>query len=463
MNQRFFKRKLARLIMVIAVFCLSVPFLPGGTPNADAKKGFPAETPLWIGPSHPDVRPDMNFAYPDTGAIYWSGMLTIPEGATVELLCQYPHARYMSINSYDAETGMPTDSLHDVQTVPDPGSENPFLPGAKRATVRDRNFTLTLLNEFPPDNWEDRLPNTLYAKGESAQDGSLALIWRIYVPDKNMGWTGGVSLPIPRVILADGTMLDEESSYAALNISDDFVPPKFMDEATYGYLRSGAAWHPTAGPLPEYFPATNPADWIKCFDIPHLLTTWYYGLYLPTPPYGVAQYANLDNQYMTVLLNRNYGNIVVLRGKAPIAPKTYRHDPFMDGDVEVRYWSITTNESFVTTSVVDGVYDEQIPLDDDGYYTIVVSREEDRPINAYERYGVKWLDWGDNGDAAGNLDDGMLIYRHMLASPNFEYAIQKVDEILTEEAVMGEYFPETQYMSKEEFEALGNNPGLYLD
>ena len=131
--------------------------------------------------------------------------------------------------------------------------------------------------------------------------------------------------------------------------------------------------------------------------------------------------------------------------------------------MEVRYWSITTNESFVTTSVLDGVYDEQIPLDDDGYYTIVVSREEDRPINAYERYGVKWLNWGDNGDAAGNLDDGMLIYRHMLASPNFEYAIQKVDEILTEEAVMGEYFPETQYMSKEEFEALGNNPGLYLD
>ena len=181
-----------------------------------------------------------------------------------------------------------------------------------------------------------------------------------------------------------------------------------------------------------------------------------------TPPMKVAQYANLDNQYMSVLLSCVYGEIAVIRGKAPTTPATYKRNPFMDGDVDMRYWSVGTYESAATTKVVDSAYDEQIPLDDNGYYTIVVSLPEDRPSNAYERYGVKWLNWGENGDGLGHLEDGHLIFRHMLSSPGFGHAIQDVHEMGTEAAVLGEYMPVITYMSKEDFEALGRHPGDQL-
>jgi hypothetical protein len=43
----------------------------------------------------------------------------------------------------------------------------------------------------------------------------------------------------------------------------------------------------------------------------------------------------------------------------------------------------------------------------------------------------------------------------MAADPSWENAPQKVVTPGTEEAVMGEYFPRSRYLSKAEFEALG--------
>jgi len=148
----------------------------------------------------------------------------------------------------------------------------------------------------------------------------------------------------------------------------------------------------------------------------------------------------------------------ILRGKAPITPKTYRRDPFMDEDVDMRYWSISATESFATTKVVDGAYDEQIPLDPDGFYTVVISREEDRPRNARDKNGVKWLSWGENGDGAGHPDDGMVAIRNMLPSPDFGHALQDVTAPEELDSVLGDYKPVVQYMSTEDFEALGNKP-----
>ncbi|MBC2715654.1 MAG: hypothetical protein HF978_10120 [Desulfobacteraceae bacterium] len=461
-----FKQVTVKYTLLSVAFAIAVSVLLMGPLTAHAAENeFPINTPLWAGPYDIFINPELNIAFPDTGAAYWSAKCTIPEGATLELVCKYAHARYISINSYDAVSGAPTDALNDTQIIPDPGSENPFLPGAKRNSVYNRDFIITILNELPPEDPADRMQNTLYAK--AGDQGALTLAWRIYVMDKNRDITGGVGLPEPRVTMASGEELDTEASYAVLSIDPTPLPVMPMDPFTYGYLRGGYAWHEYAGEMPEYFPAQDPPDWMKTFDIAHTVTAWYVGLTLPTPPYKVAQYANLDNQYMSVLLDRRYGEVAVIRAKAPITPETYQRDPFMDGDfmdgdVDMRYWSITTNESLVTTKVIDGVYDEQVPLDDNGFYTIVVCLVEDRPSNAEDRYGVKWLHWGENGDGAGNLDDGHLILRHMLPSPGFEHAIQKVLATGDEESVLGEYFPEIQYMSTEEFEALGNDPGANL-
>jgi hypothetical protein len=50
---------------------------------------------------------------------------------------------------------------------------------------------------------------------------------------------------------------------------------------------------------------------------------------------------------------------------------------------------------------------------------------------------------------------GVAYMRFMAANPDWEQAPQKVTVPNTEAAIMGEYFPQSQYMSRTEFEALG--------
>ena len=57
------------------------------------------------------------------------------------------------------------------------------------------------------------------------------------------------------------------------------------------------------------------------------------------------------------------------------------------GDGELRYWSWCSNQGFANTRVNQCVYDEHIPVGPDGFYTLVVSREEDRPRNARPECG----------------------------------------------------------------------------
>ena len=75
----------------------------------------------------------------DTNAVYWGGTYAAVPGTRIRIEGQYPHARYISWNVYDA-AARPIDALSDVQLAPEPGSSNPFLPGADR-TVTDRSYT----------------------------------------------------------------------------------------------------------------------------------------------------------------------------------------------------------------------------------------------------------------------------------------------------------------------------------
>lgn len=438
------------------------------------QQDFPMETPLWVGPYDKDINPDLNIAYPDPGAVYWSAKCTIPEGAQMQLMGKYPHSRYISISSYDLGTAAPTDILSDNQINPDPGSRNPFLPGAVRFGRWDRDYTVTIINEYPPEDPATRLPNTLYAK--AGGEGSIAVCYRIYVLDRFGDITGGVGLPEPRVILANGDVLEGQDAYDALNIDHTPVERQLTDLALYEALRSGIYYgmnifvrppvsfesmgvpvdpFPT-GPDGEFTMSTNPPSVYRVFSSGHFTAKVCLGANLPTPPRQFGQYANLDNEYMAVILDRVWGEIIVVRGKAPTTPRTQNRNLIMHGDVDMRYWSITSNESGATTKMTDGVYDEQIPVDPNGYYTVVCCMAEDRPWNSYLRNRVAWLNF--EGDGAGDPDIGKLLFRHMLPSPDFEHAIQNVEVFGTEPDVLGEYMPVIQYMTKTEFEELGFSP-----
>ena len=127
-------------------------------------------------------------------------------------------------------------------------------------------------------------------------------------------------------------------------------------------------------------------------------------------------------------MSRAFGPVLVLRGKMPKYPDTFAGG---DGkgletmtDWEARYWSLVICEAPPSGLSNDGLSDFQVPLDADGNYTIVISREEDRPANATEANGVAWMEWSPRGegldDPSNRPDFGMLVFRYQHTNPGWQ-------------------------------------------
>jgi hypothetical protein len=128
-------------------------------------------------------------------------------------------------------------------------------------------------------------------------------------------------------------------------------------------------------------------------------------------------------------------------------------------EAQTQYWSLVSCEAPPSGRVVDGVTDMQVPLDGDRNYTIVVSRQEDKPKNATLENGVAWVEWSPLGegldDPRNRPDFGMLIMRMMGNHPSWLQSPDKISQPSLEEAIMGPYYPQGYYTTKEEFEAKG--------
>lgn len=121
--------------------------------------------------------------------------------------------------------------------------------------------------------------------------------------------------------------------------------------------------------------------------------------------------ATRDNAYVSLNQDMRLGNLV-LRAKAP----TYRTQSATpandrgraDGSEQVRYWSLCTTQA---TRPVDCVRDENVELDEDGFFEIVLSPS--CPTAGYAtclRTGAL---------SAGGSPQSSLIYRNNLASESF--------------------------------------------
>jgi hypothetical protein len=125
----------------------------------------------------------------------------------------------------------------------------------------------------------------------------------------------------------------------------------------------------------------------------------------------------------------------------------------------VRYWSLCTTGSIANPPLLPTdsacLFDEQVPTDPSGEYTVVVSLPEDRPKNARPHCGVAWMDWGTEGDHQGRASLDLLVMRNQLSSPTFEQSIGKVTTPGSEKEVMGAYYPTGTYVTQQEFEARG--------
>lgn len=438
-----FRIALASLLSVLAVGAVSISAMaaPYSKPRQDA------ETCFWYGPYVKD-NPGFNVGFPDSGAAYWSADIAMPSGSKIVLRGRFAHARYQSVSAYEAN-GAALDSLTDYQTVPDRGSRNPYLPGERRTGEGRRSFTVEIRNDVAPAS--GRASNTLYAKA-SAGDRQI-LFFRLYVPDRGRDLTGGVGLPTPELVLADGRRMTGKALCDALDVADRIVPIPIPSKEQYAQLRD----RPGA---PAGFPAQNPPVF-QAFYNPKFRTSCLYSVnpgadckpaIVPSRAGGL--YPNIDNNYITTYLSRHFGKVVVFRGKLPTVPATYNRNP-RSSEQQLRYWSICQNESIATTRAASCLYDEQIPVDSDRNYVIVSGLDSDRPKNATAECGVGFLSWPAAGDGAGHLDDAYIYVRNMLPSSNFSHANQNTKRPGDEAAVLGDYLPRGEYMSTEEFEKMG--------
>ena len=427
---------------------------------------------LWLGPRGrdygvmlPNPKPYQHAnLYPDPNSSYWFAFLKMPEGSVLNIKGEFPHCRYFQFALYreDTEMGGYTatgEKFVDHQLDPDPGSENTFVPGANRR-VENRSYTMRISNTEAPADPADRASNTLYA-GVGAQ---IQVVYRVYLPDPGYLGDSGAGLPRYTATLADGTELSADE------VRDQFNRPLLQGVAPGMPVKQWRALCSAPDNDPELRPETTPAR------NPALLERYFNNAYnivgsFKSPedrakiPSAVETGFGGDPEtlFMLGFVSRGFGPVLVIRAKMPLYPDTYWGE---DGDGlkvmtdwECRYMSVVMSEAPPSGMGTDGVSDLQIALDDDRNYTIVVSREEDRPANATEANGVTWMDWGQRGegidDELNREDYGFLVFRFMHTNPNWKHDPQQILKPGTEEAVMGPYFPRITYTDKATFEAEG--------
>lgn len=396
---------------------------------------------FWGGPYSID-NPESNFAYPDTGATYWHAKYSLPEGSSLKLNGDFPYARYMSFNSYKQDAS-PAFALTDRDIIAENGAVNPFVQGAQRNSDK-RGYQIKLAaGEAPiiPPN------NILYDYTEGNSESLL--LYRVYVPNKGKDATGGVGLPTPELTLSSGEVLTGQAVCDTLKSDQELIKIPVVPEQTYANLRQNN-------------PAKQNPVWRAVYNIQFSLRCGFLGQCDGNPVRQVPWFANLDNQYIASFIDRDIKPIAVIRGKIPKVPSTVDgNEVFDESGTQVRYWSMCQNE-YYSQKVTGCLYDEQVKINPDGYYTIATSLPSDKPNNVTEECGIGYLPWSAQGDGFSiipgrqdNKSDGLLIMRNMLPAANFEQAIQNTSVPGDEAAVLGEFLPNVEYFTKAEFEALG--------
>jgi hypothetical protein len=386
----------------------------------------------------------LNVLAVDTNAVYWVGGYTAREGTRIRIDGQFPYSRYMGWNVYDS-AGRPIDSLADHELAPDKRSSNPFLPGANRF-AEPRNYTAYIDFRSKPRKPK---PNTLYTG-----DSRGGTFWyRVYIPDNGRDEKGGV--PLPRITLENR---DGSSLPLTVGACQELQAPYLQ---AVNDLIANAPGIPDLTDDGEGYPGRNPPDWRLFVNFSQAAIDILLNNETGEDFYDDAQehqndgpgfFSNRDISYVFTGTSRGFGEVLVLRGRAPTFADTRQGAPTMPSGQQLRYWSFCQYEP-ATQRVIDCRSDDRVTVDGAGNYTVVVSTAKNRPSNARAECGVTWLPWGPQ-------TQGLLIYRHMLADPSFANAIQQIQQPGQERAVMADYYPKGEYVAKkEDFEARGCQGG----
>jgi hypothetical protein len=391
--------------------------------------------PLQEGPES-DLTGLSNINFPEASSTtYWVTLVDASPGSVMTMRGRFPFGRFMGLEIYSGDQLV--DHLADVDIVPDPGENNPYVSG----TVNGTYMAYLVFGAKPPVP----APNTIYA-GELT---SVALLYRIYHATDPVDPTGGARNPVLPDLALDGTSLTSCPTHGFVQDADSTV---------WGRL-DNADWKGRSPGPKQRWAASDPPLWRL------------------TDPYAAHYFPNGANYYMSATLSREFlapatnKNLVVVRFKAPTFPATRRGEP-VHVDRQVRFWSLCTDEPY-TTNVNRCVPDDAALLDQDGFATFVISDPGAKPSDAtLALFHANWIAWGALGAPGDVVYDreqkpwGMqtpvhyysaLLYRQTEAGPAFTQSFRAVSLLPKRrwKAAMGDYWPTGGYCSSADFNAFG--------
>jgi hypothetical protein len=263
-----------------------------------------------------------NVATPDTNATYWVMPLDTSRWRAVVINGTYPNARFFNFNTYSA-TGALIDSIVDANLQP--GDANPF---ATPAPAGSENYTLSIGSNASGSM------NVLGTGGAPF----VFIVYRVYLADQGRDRTGGVGLPILSLTdLRGNTRNLQPCPFANAETS---LPSLIL-------LLQAAGFSNAANFLEQILTLANQSAIAACSGgqpgpAPVIFSSSVPGAnFFPNPQTTYFQTANVCYRSNKVL---------VVRGKAPVFPDTYRGGsvfqpaPGLAGSIQLRYWSMCNND-----------------------------------------------------------------------------------------------------------------------
>lgn len=344
-----------------------------------------------------------NYGYPDSHANY--SVMVLPTNptpdTTVTIHGSFPQARYFSFQADDGfQLGNYVDQVADADLIPDVQTQAlSSNPAVLPYYGYDKTYTLTVKFIDAPSDPALREANVLYA-GSEHNGATKTVVMRVYLPNPGADYLGDAGLPT----------LTYDGPHGIVDINQT------PDQRTCAILDAG--WEKTRG-------------------------LYVFGIPTPFPSFGIVQnvtgkvlYPNGDSNYIRAATGLSFDDMIVVRGKAATTPVL---PPEVIADPQVRYWSVCQNQLNNTLGVAC-VADREMTVQDDGYYTVVISADAKRPPLAQPEYGYNWLPWGPSAN-------GLVGIRQTLPDPDFagNYALALANPDVPLSESLGEWAPQITY------------------
>lgn len=336
---------------------------------------------------------------------------------------KFPKSRYFSFNVYSLGDNTTQGSLIDYQIKSDSGLPNPFVTHTD-STATDDDYTIYVLpDDFNQSHFENVLPFDNDTR-------LLSIVIRLY--DYEIDDYGGQELPTVEAFSVkdgkDNAVLAPKRLPTPLNLRSIVQRrslPKMVERLSVLY---------------------------ETEEIELLDRSTSDGDFLPIPFHAIDTRGfieNNDNRYLLAGITKQDAEVYLFKFKPP----THTSGPENINETEVRYWSFNLGNA--ASYNFNALKDEDAIIADDGYVYIILADEGDQTIKdiARERK-FNFLAW--------NMPwkEALILFRHMLADPNFEAQIDDVppiksgsDDFSTLQAhrYMGDYAPTGERMLRTQF------------